>query len=479
MSEVLKALVRGRDRSIAMIDDGTEYSYADLRALSGRIANALGSLNVPEDARVAALLPNSPEAAAAFLAAVQMGRSYMPLNVGLKASELASLFRKCAIGAVVCRSADRQSVPAATGVVAVDALAAGAPASMPPTVPAEPDPRRGLVCLATSGSTGSPRVAERSAAAVHANTRRIARHLEVTEEDRFLGAVPFWHANGFTNCLMTPLYGGASVLSMERFLPRHMLDLIVERKPTVVVGSPFIFDALARVMEPGQKLSGVRAWISSGAALPAGLDERLRELGIRVMQLYGSSETGTISISAPGEHRPGNVGRPLPGVRVRLVDEAGSEVPPGKTGEVQVSSDALFSKYIGEPGESLPMTADGWYRMADLGEWDNEGNLCLRGRIDAMINVAGVKIDPVEIQRVLAAMPGVERSVVYGVKDVNGMQAVKALLVADEGIDANGVLAHCRAHLAEYKLPRIIEFVDRLPQDLMGKIPRRFLETRP
>jgi len=463
---------------VAVIDRGKEYSFAEIDRLTRILAKILIATNIPEGDRIAALLPNSLSAVVAFFAATQTGRSYLPLNIGLKKAELKRIFRKCRVRTVVCQASTRFQVPEDIEVIVVDEILADLREGETDTSGKRSvfSLDRPFVCLSTSGSTGTPRIVERTARAVDANIKRLSAGLGITAEDRFLSVVPFWHANGFSNCLLMPLFSGASIITMDRFLPRPMLELIQNSKPTVVVGSPFVFRALAMVVRPENDLSHVRAWISSGAALPTELDEKLRDLNIRIRQLYGSSETGTISISSQEQSRPGNVGKPLPGVRLRLVDNENIEVPNGQSGEVQVSSDSLFSAYVGEPVNKLPITSDGFYRMYDRGERDSEGSLYLTGRIDSMINVAGVKVDPNEIQKVLESMQGICQSLVFGVQDKNGMEIIKTLLVADEGIGTEDVLHYCRQKMAEYKLPRTIEFVKQIPQDLMGKSARRLLE---
>lgn len=471
------------DDQVSVIDGGQRYSFFDVQMSARILAGRLNRLNLEPGDRVAALLPNSLHAVVAFLAAARTGHSYLPLNTGLKPAELENCFRRCEVRAVMCRASMKSHIPAGLQIVPVDEVLADA-AGQPPAARASPldlDPDREFVCLSTSGSTGEPRIVARTARAVDANARHVSAGLEVTPEDRFLSVVPFWHANGFSNCLLMPLFSGASIVTMDRFLPRTMLDVIVKQKPTVVVGSPFVFQALAQVIEPLTDLHQVRAWISSGAALPTELDEQLRSLRIHVRQLYGSSETGTVSISSDiserAQTRTGNVGNPLEDVRVRVVDDDDREVPQGQPGEIQVSGPTLFSGHIGESNDETSMTEDGFYRMGDMGWQDLKGNLYLTGRTDAIINVSGVKVDPVEVQQVLTSMPGVGQSLVFGAPDANGLEMIKALLVADGAISTHEVLHYCRDRLAEYKLPRTIEFVDEIPQDLMGKTARSLLEN--
>ncbi|TDJ33851.1 MAG: long-chain fatty acid--CoA ligase [Gammaproteobacteria bacterium] len=473
----LHSLFESNDH-IAVIDGTREHSFFGIQLSARVLAGRLMRLNLQPGDRVAGLLPNSAQAVVAFLAAARAGHSYLPLNTGLKTPELETMFRKCRVQAVLCSAATASAMPdSGAEIIPVDEVLADTGANPPAAKEVDLDPDREFVCLSTSGSTGEPRIVARTAGAVDANARHVKAGLDISADDRFLSVVPFWHANGFSNCMLTPLFSGASIITLNRFLPRSMLEAILEHKPTVVVGSPFVFQALAQVIEPLSDLRHVRAWISSGAAIPEALDARLRELRIEVRQLYGSSETGTVSISSGAHTRMGNVGKPLDGVRVRIIDDDGREVPQGQPGHVQVSGAALYREYIGEPGEDASITGDGFYRMGDLGWQDLEGDLYLTGRSDALINVSGVKVDPLEVQQVLSSMPEVRQSLVFGAKDRNGLEMIKALLVAEGEISTEEVLRYCRDRLAEYKLPRTIEFVDEIPQDLMGKTPRSLLEN--
>ena len=475
----------GMDARVAVADGDRVLSFAQLRAQAAVLANALQRLGLPPNARVAVLLSNSAEAVAAFLAVSAAGHSYLPLTPALKPDELRELFARAEVRAVLYARDGPPQCGDDVALLAVDECLQGAAAAGRGEGPEFPgsaaDPGREFVCLSTSGSSGQPRLVARSARAVEANARHVAQALEIRPDDRFLALVPFWHANGFSNCLLTPLSRGASILTVSRFLPRQVLETVASERVTVVIASPFVFKAFAQVLAAGggppAGLGGVRCWISSGAALPAALERTLRDLGIPVRQLYGSSETGTLCLSGTGVPEPGCVGRPLPGVEIRLVDERGAVAAPGCAGEVQARSPALFDGYVADASKRASRTPDGYYSMGDLGRWNASGELVLLGRSDAMINVSGVKVDPREVQAVLESMPAVEEALVHGRSDAAGLQQIRALVVARRELSTEEVLAYCRGRLAEYKLPRAIEFVERIPRDLMGKTARSKLEN--
>jgi len=458
------------DRFVVIENGGRRIMGGEMRKAISCLSSEITRLGLPDSQRIAVLLPNSIASAIAILAIGESGHCCLPLNTGLKAVELARTLERCDVGTVVCAGDPVSGLP--KHVATIDASRFMAPGLELTTPGPALDPLRSYVCLSTSGSTGEPKFAERSARAVLANSRRVAAELKTGPEDRFLSVVPFWHANGFSNCLVMPLLAGASIVTMERFLPRQFIEAIVENQVTVVVGSPFIYRSLLRVLDSGLDLSRVRAWISSGAMLSEGLDDELRSAGIRVRQLYGSSETGTLCLSEEARRPPGMVGKPLPGVQIKLLRADGSPCAEGEAGEVRVYSDALFSGYVA--AKRPVFAADGGYDMNDRAVFE-AGDLRLLGRADAMINVAGVKVDPEEVRAVIEKMAGVRRARVAGVEDAAGGESVKAWVVADTELLRGDVMAHCRQRLAEYKLPRIIEFCDHIPEDLMGKSARRLL----
>ena len=469
-------LLRTSDKP-AVRDDHGGITYRDLARWARAVAARIESLNLPPGARVGLLLPNSRGAVAAAAGAALSGRCLFPLNIHLTKAEMDALADRANVGVIVCNEVNPPDI--ACGDVPLLRISEiledfETPAPIPCT---SPDPDADFVCLGTSGSTGTPRIAVRTLRAMEANLNQVSMALDIAPADRFLSVVPFWHANGFSNCLLLPLANEAEILAMERFLPRQTLDAILDYRPTVVVGSPFIYGCLLRVLDPAVQLGFVRIWLSSGAPLPEDVRCGLRRLGIVVRQLYGSTETGTISISSgdPEHEMSGCVGRPVPGVRVRVVGEDGGILKPGEEGEIEVATPAMFRGYMTDGGEVEVPTSGGFRRMGDRGRIDTRGRLHLSGRSDGTINVGGLKVDPEEVRRVLHSIPQVRDAVVFGDRRSDGMQTVRAVVVADAGIDRRHILETCRRSLAEYKLPRQITFADEIPKDTMGKVPLNLL----
>jgi len=238
-----------------------------------------------------------------------------------------------------------------------------------------------------------------------------------------------------------------------------------------LIGSPFIFSSLLDVAGQARTIPTLRFCLSTGAPLPPALKKAFFDaFGVTIRQAYGSSETGHLSVQGDTRLEDTSVGRPLENVRVKIVDDDGQELPPGRTGEILIRSNSMINGYLNEPDLNQESFTGGFFRTGDLGRIDQDGNIHISGRKKWLINAAGVKIDPVEIRNVLLACPKVKDAFVTGVKSKRGLEMVKALVVAQPGCGVNDIIAFCRERLADYKIPRVIEFRDSLPSDIMGKV---------
>ena len=264
---------------------------------------------------------------------------------------------------------------------------------------------------------------------------------------------------------------------MREFSPRSMLDVLEQEEITVLIGSPFIFSSLCDCADKAYDFPAMRYCLSAGAPLPAQLKKNFYDtFGIKVREHYGASETGPISVQFEDADEIGAVGKPLNNVRVRILDEEGRQLPPDVTGEVFVSSTSMIKGYLNEPELSSEAFPGGYFRTGDFGMLDSEGNLYIVGRNKAIINSAGIKIDPAEIRNTLLLYPKVKDAYVTGVKNRRGMEVIKALIVAHPDCTAKEILIFCRDRLAAFKIPRLIEFIDTIPVDVMGKVIRSLVE---
>jgi acyl-CoA synthetase (AMP-forming)/AMP-acid ligase II len=273
--------------------------------------------------------------------------------------------------------------------------------------------------------------------------------------------VPCHHSHGFHNSVIFPLLNGATLILMAQFTPAGFVKLAAAERANTLIGSPFLYRML---LEHGVDLPTLSLCVSAGARLPQALGEDWRRrFGTRIRQLYGSTETSVISIGRADDAAPeGTVGTPIDEVEIRVLD-----------GEIAVRSPMVMAGYIGEPELNAPVFADGFYRTGDAGCIDEEGRVRLLGRLRRRINLAGVKVDPVEIEMAVESLAGVAACHADSGDGESELIRVRIERRAGAGLTRAEVIAHCRTRLAEYKLPRVIEFVDALPVTLAGKIPAR------
>jgi long-chain acyl-CoA synthetase len=469
----------------AIIDEGQEITYGELLERTGAMRRWLQDTLSPKPGEIiAASLSNTWQFVASFFAVAELGGVLMPCNPQWRAPELRWFARRLGFRGVITEPQFRAEwdcvadVMPQQSVLTVNQAASGremGDAWCPLQARTEDDP---AVYLPTSGSTGVPRLVPRTHRNLEAGARNVARALGTGSGCRFMSVIPFFHANGFHNCMLMPLISGATLVLMKQFSAAACAELVHRERVEVFIGSPFLFTLLADSAADPRLLSTLRLCFSAGARMPAAVHERWRNhFGIRVRQWYGMSETSAISIDLTGEEPlPGAgtfVGAPIPGVEVRSLAPDGRDLGLDAVGELSVRSEAVMPGYVGEPQLNQRAFHNGFFRTGDLGYRDSSGNLCLTGRIGRVINMAGVKIDPAEIERALEALSGVSVCHVDGVSNGRDGEVIRARIVVRQGhqIARRDVLEQCRQRLAEYKLPRIIEFVESLSTTITGKIP--------
>ncbi|MGB9455489.1 MAG: class I adenylate-forming enzyme family protein [Bryobacteraceae bacterium] len=462
IAERLRALAEDNPGRVALVDGEERITYGELlRRIDGCREWLRQRLDVAPGDVVAGSLENSWQFVACFFAIAESGGVFMPLHPGWRAPELRYFRERLKIHGVITGRASRpeweQVVPSGR-VLAIDDGFGEARRS--PRAQA-PDANSPALYLATSGSTGTPRIVPRSHRNLLAGARNVGRALGIDSGHRFLSVVPFYHSSGFHNSLILPLLNGSRLILMRHFTPAACARLVAAESADVLIGSPFIYRML---LDRFQDPPTLKLCVSSGAPMPQTLALAWQErFGTRVRQLYGSTETSVISIDRSAEPPPpGTVGTPIDEVEIRILGE----------GEVAVRSPMVMSGYVAEPEWNLRVFEDGFYRTGDLGCLDADGRLRLFGRIRRVINLAGVKVDPAEIEKAVESLEGVVACHVDSGGGDRDSELIRARIELCEGVEMTraGVIAHCRRRLADYKLPRVIEFVEALPVTLAGKI---------
>ena len=465
MYDRVLAIARRDPGGLAIIDEDVRFTYGELLGRADACAATLAQeAGVGEGEIVATLLPNSADFAVALLAAARLGAILMPIDAALKDREVHGYFDRLAVRAAMTSTAFRDGRPdvvahcSQTRWFSAESL----PGPSNTATPRQTGPFEGVVAaLSTSGTSGVPKVAGRTHRGLLAGFEGLNKIIGVKSGDRILGVTPFHHAHGLANAVVLSLLSGSTLVAMRRFLPRRLIEVVATYRVTVIVGSPFIFSAVADSATGPAAFASVRVAISSGEAVPMSTASAFEATaGRRIRELYGSSETGIMTFD----------GHPVEGVEVAVVDEHGAPVEPGKTGQVLVRSNHLAMGYLGEGGGPLPLR-DGFYVTGDLGHVDAHGVLVLDGRLSGRLNIAGIKVDPVEIERVILSLPQVSEVAVTGVTGARGLTVIKAAVVVRRGesLELEAVIAHCRRELAEHKIPRIVELVDAIDVNTLGK----------
>ncbi|MFK8907753.1 class I adenylate-forming enzyme family protein [Streptomyces sp. YS-3] len=489
--ELIERAVRLSPAATALRQGTRTLTFGELAERVRTAAHRLRAL-VPADGEstVGLLFENTVEGAVAFLGALRAGVPLTPLEPDSAEAALVGVHRDLGPLHLVGRQEKLRNLAGAAGaspdrwqggvLVDVHELTAGPGAADGPAPLPAPPPDAPALYQYTSGSTGEPRAAVHSQRDLVHGGEIYAHTYAVTSADRVLAAVPLLHSFGMVAALATALYTRAELVLLGRFTPAAMLRTMRENACTIVVGTPLAYDLAARsaASQRGAALPGetVRLCLSSGAALPPEVADRFaRHCGPAVQQVYGSTEAGVIAAQLP---RPdgaadAGVGKPVRGVRIRLVDEEDRPVPPGGTGALLVRTPAMFTRYLGHPGPSECAFRDGWYVTGDLARLDGDGRLHLVGRKESFVNVGGKKVNPLEVEAALLAHPAVAEAVVWG-EPVEGQSSerVRAAVVPRAPLGAAAITAHCRDRLLAHQVPAEIDFVASLPKTSLGKIRR-------
>jgi long-chain acyl-CoA synthetase len=343
-------------------------------------------------------------------------------------------------------------------------------------------PDEAYVCQFSSGSTGRPKRVVRTHAQCAAEAE-LYGELGLTHEDRIICTIPLFHTYGMGACLFTTAFTGATLVFLDEpnpfLLKRHRaLELLERERVTVFPGVPLNFRLLADAPADAD-LSALRLCFSAGTALPRATFEAFGEkFGVLVRQLYGTTETGVMSANASDDPVSTfeSVGVPLGEVRFEILDDEGALLPVGETGEIAVASPAATTGYADLEEVNRVAFRDGRFVTGDLGSLDERGQLYIKGRKKLLIEVGGYKVDPIEVEDVLAAHDKVDGVVVVGVAGAAaGEETVKAVVVPKEECEQRELIEYCRERLANYKVPREIEFRDEIPKGPLGKVLRKYL----
>ena len=494
--EMFASVFAGNADTIVLdTDTGRSCTWREVQDQSAQMAACLSVAGAKPGDRITAQVGKSPENLYLYLASLRAGFVYQPLNLAYHRGELEYLLGNAEPACVVCRPQDEatmREIAAVAGtkvVLTLDDEGKGSLIEHSRSV--RPDfatvPRAGddlAAMLYSSGTTGRPKGVMLTHRNLAANAESLVTAWGFGSGDRLLHALPMFHVHGLFVALHCAVLSGASM----RFLPRFDARMVMRYLPecTVFMGVPTYYTRLLGEQDfDAETCRSMRLFIAGSAPLLPETFSAFRErTGHTILERYGMTETG-MNTSNPlhGERRMGSVGLPLPGVSVRVADQtSGEEMRRGAVGELQIKGENVFKGYWKAPEKTAEeFTADGWFRTGDLGVIAEDGYVSIVGRAKDLIISGGLNVYPKEVELCIDEMRGVEESAVVGVAHADLGEAVTVFVKRAPGtvtVSEADVIAHVKANLANFKVPKRVLFVDALPRNTMGKVQKNVLREQ-
>ncbi len=472
--------------SVALVQGERSFTYGQCCNLVSSLSDHLRSRGITKGDRVGLYLPNSTELAVSFFAVTEAGGVCVPINHKFRRSEVQTYIEQSGAGYLITNEQLSDEVKG-TGPDLKRIIVNGKDADWCMFNEYGPVSRKtpqtgccdNAIYLFSTGSTGIPKCVARH----HANLLALAdNHTQTVgwdRGDRVLLVIPLSHTYAFGS-FISAVKVGAAIYLMDDFNRKQVCSTLSDERITVFPAVPFMLDVLsAYVPAESTDFSSLKHVISAGAPLDEEVAKKFFEtFKIYPRQLYGSSETGVISINMATNiiARGQSVGRPVANVTVKVVDEEGKEKSRGELGEIAVSSPSMASGYLNLDDETKKVFKNGFYYTGDVGLIDEEGYIYIKGRKKLFINVGGLKVDPVEVENALLANEGISEVAVTGGRSERGNEIIVAHVVKEGDIKRSDIVKFCKGRISDFKIPRLIEFVDSLPKSPTGKILRNKLK---
>ncbi len=503
---------------------GREFTYRELLILIDAFAAALEELGVKKGDRVAIHLPNCTQFPIAYYGALSIGAIAVPCNIMYVARELAYQLNDSGAGTIITMTRFYRMVKDIQGQtvlknIIVTNIKDYFPAALrllytitreknegdrvkiapedysflkimqdnmgkkPAPVKVAPEDRAAY--MYTGGSTGASKGAIMQHRHILANTQQMTAWMPTFEKGKeiLLAILPFFHAYGITMALNMPLFVGCKVVMLPRFVLKDVLKTIHKEKPTLLPGVPTMYVAINSAPDLHKyDIKSIKICMSGAAPLPAEVRRQFeKNTGGKLVEGYGLSEASTLTHANPiyGKNIAGSVGLPVPDTDVKIMDiETGeTEMPIGKLGEICVRGPQVMEGYHNLPVETEQNLRDGWLYTGDIGRMDEEGYTYIIDRKNDMVIAGGYNIYPRDIEEVLFSHPKILEAAVTGIRDPYRGETLKAYVVLKEGemLTADEVIEFCKAGLAAFKVPKLVEFRAELPKSMVGKVIRRIL----
>ncbi len=495
----------------ATVFEGRRQTYAELQANVNRLANAMSDLGVQAGDRIAMLQVNCPEHIEVAFASAKLDAVFVPLNFRSRPDELRYMINDCGpkvlfvggryTGTVASLGDD---IPSVKHCVVLEGGADGwldygkvlAEAPDDERFP-EADTHDVCVIMYTAGTTGFPKGVMLTHDSFSSYILSAVTPADPDIEERNILTVPLYHIAG-VQALMSAVYGGRTLIVQRQFEPAEWMQLVELERADRAMMVPTMLKMLMDHEDFGRRdLSSLKVITYGAAPMPFDTIRRAVEAfpGAQFINAFGQTETAaTITMLPPDDHvltgseeeiatklkRLTSIGKPLVDVEVRIVDEHGRTAPVGEVGEIVARGERLMKGYWGQEDATRETIRDGWLYTGDLGYVDKDGYVFLAGRAKDFIKRGGEMISPEEVERTLAAHPGVDEAAIIGVPDPVWGERVRAIVVTKQGgeVEETELIEYCRQRLASFKKPESVVFIDELPRNALGKVLKRILQER-
>jgi len=469
---------KGRRDTVALEWRGATFTFGELDTRSNQLSQLFHQRGISKGDRLCVYLVNCVEMIDIYLACVKLGVVFVPINILYRDREISHILADAEPRALITGAEIATGVPIWRPADLLRESAAMPEAR--PAVDLDGDSPAGIIY--TSGTTGTSKGAVLTHNNFAANTVNLTVCWRITENDRFLLALPLFHVHALGNGLHCWLVSGCRMRLLERFEHQSAIAEFLDFRPTLFFGVPTVYVRLLAWPADTAREAGafMRLFVSGSAPLPAQVLEEFRDLfGHTILERYGMSET-IMNISNPyaGERRAGTVGFPLPGVSIRLLNHELQPVNEGETGEIYLKGPNVFAGYWRREDATRDAFVDGYFKTGDLATRSADGYYTLSGRKSDLIISGGFNIYPREIEEFLQEQDEIAEAAVVGVPDRIRGEVPVAYLVMTNTIEMALVEARCREKLASFKIPREFIAVEKLPRNAMGKIQKHLLPKR-
>lgn len=479
-------------------------SYDQLNKMVTKFSSSLANMGIGKGDNVALIVGNSPHFLVGLYGIMKAGATVIPINPMYTADEIHYLLQNGDVKTIialdillpviqslttrlpslehiiVCETSSNSNHQETEKMKTFTSFVANGDVSYEGPALSEEDV---AIILYTSGTTGKSKGAMLTHKNIYSNASDVAAYLRYTSNDRVIAALPMFHVFCLTVAVNAPIVNGATILMIPKFSPKEIFRICRTYEPTIFAGVPTMYNYLYLYEEASaEDVQNLRLCISGGASMPVALLKNFeKRFDVIVSEGYGLSEASPVTCFNPLDRprKPGSIGTNIWNVENKIVNELGEEVPVGEVGELIVRGPNVMKGYYHAPEDTAAVLRDGWLYTGDLARMDDEGYFYIVDRKKDIVLVGGYNVYPREVEEVLYQHGEVAEVIVIGVPDENLGEAIRAYVVPKNGaVTEVELMQYCSLHLAKYKVPKSIEFLEELPKNTTGKLLRRVLKDK-